>query len=278
MHFFRLPPDVQSPAMRILSILLLLLTAAVSLAADAPAPLPDEQRMDLFLLIGQSNMAGRGKVEAEDQVINPRIWKLDKEDHWVPSVDPLHFDKPKIAGVGLGSSFARAIAEKYPDRFVGLIPSAVGGTRIDQWKPGSDLYNEAVRRAKVAQAHGTLKGILWHQGESDSVAARVPTYLANLKEIAEHLRADLNAPDVPLIVGQIGRFHERKAPYTKQINQELLSVDKVIPNSACATSEDLTDKGDQTHFDSPSLREFGKRYAAEYFHLTATTQPAANQP
>jgi hypothetical protein len=264
--------------MRLLTTLLLLLTTAVSLAADAPA-LPDDQSLDLYLLIGQSNMAGRGKVEPQDQVVNPHIWKLDKEDRWVPSVDPLHFDKPTIAGVGLGSSFARVIAERYPERFVGLIPSAVGGTRIDQWKPGSSLYNEAVRRAKLAQAHGTLKGILWHQGESDSVAARVPTYLANLKAIVAALRADLNAPDVPLVVGQIGVFHEKKAPYTRQINQELLKVDAVIPNSACATSEGLTDKGDQTHFDSPSLREFGKRYAAEYLRLTsAATRPATANP
>lgn len=264
--------------MRFLSFLVVLLIATVTLAADAPA-LPDGQSLDLYLLIGQSNMAGRGKVEPQDQVINPRIWKLDKEDHWVPSVDPLHFDKPTVAGVGLGSSFARVIAEKYPDHFVGLIPSAVGGTRIDQWKPGSSLYNEAVRRAEVAQAHGTLKGILWHQGESDAVAARVPTYLGHLKEIVARLRTDLNAPDVPFVVGQIGVFHEQKAPYGKQLNEELSKVGTAIPKSACAASEGLTDKGDQTHFDSRSQRELGKRYAAEYLRLTsATTQPAGVNP
>lgn len=260
--------------MRLFTPLLVVLFAAFASAAE-PTALPDGQQLDLFLLIGQSNMAGRGKIEPQDQVPNPRIWKLDKEDHWVPAVDPLHFDKPTIAGVGLGSSFARAIAEKWPDRFIGLIPSAVGGTRIDQWKPGSDLYNEAVRRAKVALARGTLKGILWHQGESDSIAARVPTYLVHLKEIVEHLRTDLNSPDVPVIVGQIGYFHEAKAPYTKQMNLELLKVATVIPHSACATAEELVDKGDQTHFDSPSLREFGKRYAAEYVRLASpTTQPS----
>ena len=256
--------------MRLLTSLLILVLCTFTLAAD----LPDNQPLDLYLLIGQSNMAGRGKIDPQDRVPHPRVWKLDKDGHWVPGVDPLHFDKPKIAGVGLGSSFARTLADHYPDRFIGLIPCAVGGTRIDQWKPGSDLYNEAVRRAKLAQAHGTLKGILWHQGESDSVPARVPTYLAHLKDLVTHLRSDLGTPDLPLVVGQLGYFHESKTPYTKQLNQELLRVADVIPHSACATAEGLTDKGDKTHFDSPSLREFGRRYAAQYLRLTtpATTR------
>lgn len=246
-----------------LFIFLLLLLPTTLLAADAPPA-----SMDLYLLIGQSNMAGRGKVESQDQVIHPRIWKLTKEDTWAPATDPLHFDKPTIAGVGLGSSFARAVADKFPDRQIALIPSAVGGTRLDQWRPGSDLYNEALRRTKLAQAQGhTLRAILWHQGESDSTMERVPNYLTNLNTLITQLRADLNSPDVALIVGQIGGFHHAKAPAGAQLNAELARVAEVIPHSACATAEGLTDKGDGTHFDAKSLREFGQRYAAAYFKL-----------
>lgn len=58
---------------------------------------PDHMR--LFLLIGQSNMAGRGKMEPQDEVTNPRIYMLTKDGKWVLAKDPVHFDKP-VAGVG----------------------------------------------------------------------------------------------------------------------------------------------------------------------------------
>ncbi|HZZ42317.1 MAG TPA: sialate O-acetylesterase [Tepidisphaeraceae bacterium] len=259
--------------MRTITLLILVLLTSLTSAADIP-PLPDNQPLDLILLIGQSNMAGRGTIEPQDQIPNPHIWKLDKDNHWLPSIDPLHFDKPKVAGVGLGSSFARELAAKTPDHYIGLIPAAVGGTSLAQWRPGSDLYNNALHRCQLAQSHGTLVAILWHQGESDCTASHVPTYLANLNVIITHLRTDLHSPDVPLIVGELGHFHQSHAPFTDALNAELRKVSTVIPHSACATAEDLTDRGDQTHFDSKSLRELGRRYAAQYFHLTTpTTQP-----
>ena len=66
--------------------------------------------MHLFLLAGQSNMAGRGEVEAQDRATHPRIWMLDRHGQWVPAADPLHFDKP-VAGVGPGLAFARVLVE-----------------------------------------------------------------------------------------------------------------------------------------------------------------------
>ena len=93
--------------------------------------------MQLFLLAGQSNMAGRGKVEAQDSVASPRVLKLDSTMHWVPAVDPLHWDKPAIVGVGPGRSFARALAARDPTLTIGLIPAAVGGSPISSWEPGA---------------------------------------------------------------------------------------------------------------------------------------------
>lgn len=84
--------------------------------------------MKLFLLIGQSNMSGRGNVEVQDKVENPRISMLTKDLKWVPAKDPLHFDKP-IAGVGPGSEFARGILKANPDATIGLIPSAAWRVR-----------------------------------------------------------------------------------------------------------------------------------------------------
>ena len=136
------------------------------LAAEEPAGSPPKD-LRLFLLIGQSNMAGRGKVEPQDQVTDPRIWMLTKDLRWIPAKDPVHFDKP-TAGVGLCSEFARTLVRKNGKCAVGLIPCAVGGTPLDAWLPGgkeNSLYNTAVARTKEALKSGRLAGILWIKGE-----------------------------------------------------------------------------------------------------------------
>lgn len=71
-------------------------------------PLPAKENFHLFLLVSQSNMAGRGEVTADDQRPDPRVLMLDKEGRWVPAVDPMHFDKPAVVGVGLGRTFGLA--------------------------------------------------------------------------------------------------------------------------------------------------------------------------
>lgn len=120
-------------------VCLAVLSLCASAAAAEPVSLPAKEKLHLYLLIGQSNMAGRGVVEAKDRVAHPRALKFTKENTWAPATDPLHFDKPTIAGVGLGSSFARAMAEASPDATIGLIPCAVGGTPAltleQRWRP-----------------------------------------------------------------------------------------------------------------------------------------------
>lgn len=257
--------------MRLIAMTVIALQIASFVRSDetkAPAQSPQGAQMQLFLLIGQSNMAGRGKIEEEDRVVHPRVWKLTKDDTWAPGIDPLHYDKPKIAGVGLGASFGKAIADAFPDAQIGLIPCAVGGTSIDKWKKGDKLYEEAIRRTKIAMKHGKLAGILWHQGESDSgVAEKRAAYPDKLEQLIANLRADLNAPDVPFVLGQLGPFHAAKSPGSAAMNQLLIDFPKTHPNTACAKADGLTDQGDQTHFDNKSLREFGKRYAQAYLAL-----------
>jgi hypothetical protein len=138
--------------------------------------LPSKEQFRLFLLVGQSNMAGRGDVTPADRVPHPRVLMLSKDGVWVPAVDPMHFDKP-VAGVGLGRSFAIALAEADPDVTIGLIPAAVGGSPIEAWVPGafyeptaSHPWDDALRRAGAALGDGTLDGIRWHQGESDATS------------------------------------------------------------------------------------------------------------
>ena len=113
------------------TLLSLVLVMTLEFKQDVPPGL------QLFLLIGQSNMAGRGVPEAEDQQTNPRIWMLTKELSWVPARDPMHFDKPAVIGVGPGLAFAKQLASTYPTINIGLIPSAVGGSGINVWRPGA---------------------------------------------------------------------------------------------------------------------------------------------
>ena len=228
--------------------------AVVSVFAEAPADL------QLFLLIGQSNMAGRGQVTPADQQAHPRIFMLDAGNAWVPARDPLHFDKPKIAGVGLGSEFARCVAAAAPQARVGLIPCAFGGTSLDQWKPGAMLYTNAIARAKIAQKNGRLAGILWHQGEADSAPAKTASYPARFAAMIAQLRADLGAKDTPVVIGELGRFRASNAPFNAMLPQ----VTNAVPRCALASAEGLGANADNVHFSREALIVFGQRYFKAY--------------
>ncbi|RCR70612.1 sialate O-acetylesterase [Larkinella punicea] len=253
----------------------LVLGIALAFRQDAPP------RLQLFLLIGQSNMAGRGVPEAEDQQPNPHIWMLTKEQTWVPARDPMHFDKPAVIGVGPGLAFAKRLAETAPKLNIGLIPCAVGGSGIDVWKPGayyeptnSYPYDDAIRRAKKALENGQLAGILWHQGESDSKPGNTAVYGEKLAELVQRLRKELNAPKVPFVVGTLGDFVVKRNPNAGLINEALQQATKNIPHSYYAVATGLTHKGDSTHFDTPSARTLGRRYADVFIqHKLLKTKP-----
>jgi len=225
-----------------------------------------QENLQLFLLIGQSNMAGRGAVEAQDKEVIPGVFMMNKEMAWVPAVDPMHFDKPAIAGVGLGRTFAKTLLQAKPGTAIGLIPAAFGGTSLDEWKPGDKLYTDAVKRAREAMKSGKLRGILWHQGEADAgTQEHVDTYRERFANLIAHLRQDLNAPDIPVVVGELGEFQHGK--FTKQMNEQLALVPFAVAHSAFASSAGLTDKGDGTHFNAASAREFGRRYELAFLSL-----------
>ena len=254
-------------AVSVLTLVALIVATALTLSAAEPAvKLPAKERLHLYLLIGQSNMAGRGAVEEQDKTPHPRVLTLTKDKTWTPALDPIHFDKP-IAGVGLGTSFGRAMAEADPEATIGLVPCAVGGTPLSRWQKGGDLYLQAVERAKVAMQQGTLKGILWHQGEGDSgKEATAVSYGERLAGMIKDLRAELGVGDVPFVAGELGRFLARtnkdgQPSFWPVVNEQIAALPKTVPNSVVASAEGLKAKSDNVHFDSPSLREFGRRYA-----------------
>ncbi|QHV98739.1 sialate O-acetylesterase [Spirosoma endbachense] len=225
-------------------------------------------KFHLYVLAGQSNMAGRGTVETVDKTPHPRVWVLNRANQWVPATDPLHFDKPDVIGVGPGLAFGKLMATQDTTVFIGLIPTAAGGSAIDAWQPGgyheqthSHPYDEAIKRVQLAQKTGTLHGILWHQGESDSKPEQAAVYEQKLKQLINRFRQVLSAPAVPVVVGTLGDFYVAKNPAGAQINNILRALPRSEPHVACVDASGLTDKGDQTHFDAASARELGRRYA-----------------
>jgi hypothetical protein len=242
-------------------------------AAHATAPTPSTPdpasapgRMKIFLLVGQSNMAGRGRVEAEDKAPHPRVFVLNQQLAWVPAVDPLHFDRPERIGTGLGKTFGTVVAEAHPDMVIGLVPAAFGGSSLDEWAPGAPHYVNAVARAKEALKRGTFAGILWHQGESDRAPAQVATYAQRFARFIAQLRTDLGAPEVPVVVGEIGHFCPNEGP----INAEIRRLPVLVPHCAVISADGLPGRPETPevlHFESPGYRELGRRYARAWLEL-----------
>lgn len=254
------------------------------LVQAAPA-LPKKERFHLFLLVGQSNMAGRGRLTEQNPKPHPRVLSLTKELNWQPATDPLHFDKPRIVGVGLGRTFAHEIIKTDPDITVGLIPCAVGGSPIDTWKPGVihpstkiHPWDEAMKRAKHALRFGELKGILWHQGESDSKAGLSDTYEAKLHDLINRFRQELDAKNVPFIAGQMGRFKKRPwDEHKERVDRAHRELGAKVFRAAFVSSAGLRDK-DGVHFNAAGYRELGRRYAKAFFDLTEAKGAVIDNP
>ena len=263
-----------------LSLVLSTVFAASAFAQDRrqvgdskPAAAP--QRMHLYLLVGQSNMAGRGRVGPEDKRPISGVFMLTKDLKWKPAVAPLHFDKPAVVGVGVGRSFAKAMRERDADAVIGLIPAAVGGSPIDSWQPGgyhrqtkSHPFDDALKRAKHALKSGELKGILWHQGESDSKPGLAESYSGKLHELIGRLRTSLGATNAPFIVGQMGKFAERPWNESKRlVDNAHRALPDTVARTAFVSSNGLGHKGDQVHFNAKSYRELGRRFAKAMMSL-----------
>lgn len=233
-------------------------------------------RFHLFVLAGQSNMAGRGAVAPEDREPNLRVLVFDQNQQWAPAVDPLHFDKPKIAGVGLGRTFALDYVEANPGITVGLIPCAVGGSPIDSWTPGgyhastsTHPLDDCWKRMSTALPGGTLKGILWHQGESDSNPKLAESYENKLHQLIDRFRVEFQAPKLPFVVGQMGQFSEK--PWSnakKKVDQAHQQLPDKVAGTAFVSSDGLQHKGDAVHFNALAYRKLGHRYFQAYDSIT----------
>lgn len=238
-------------------------------AAPEPAAPSAEPPLHLYLLAGQSNMAGRGDVEELDRTTGPNIFALDADMVWGPAKEPLHFDKPDIVGVGPGFAFGRAMAEARPGVRIGLIPGAVGGSSIRAWlpnavhpqtntRPWDDALSLTFR--VLAQQGGELKGIIWHQGEADSNEF-APQYEDALVDLVERFRREFQNPDLPFVAAPLAEYFVADNPAAADINAATARLPERLPHTTVISADGMIPKADNVHLDTASAREIGRRYA-----------------
>lgn len=226
-------------------------------------------------------MKGRGFMP-DEPINDPRFVMMHlRNDQWYHARHPLHligdpktFEGHDNAGVGSGLAFAEVIAAESPTSRIGLLPCAKGGSAISLWSEKGKLYVEAVRRTKLAMEEGPegktrLRAVLWLQGEADSKVARLPTYAKSLNSLVDRLRADLAVPDLPFIACTIGEMKPDTAEVKrKEMNKLLLDLPNQRAHTACVDARDLKGHiGDSVHFDTASMEEIGKRFAAKLIDL-----------
>jgi hypothetical protein len=216
-----------------------------------------------FLMIGQSNMAGRGFLHKVPPIYNERIQML-RNGRWQMMTEPINYDRP-VSGISLAGSFADAWCRQNQEDTIGLIPCAEGGSTLDEWAADEVLFRHAITEAKFAMQSSDLTGILWHQGESDSANGNYKVYYKKLLLIIETLKKELNSPDIPIIMGGLGDFLGKEG-FGKScteynfINQELQKFAFEQDNCYFVTASGLTSNPDGIHIDAISQRKFGLRY------------------
>ncbi|XP_073127205.1 probable carbohydrate esterase At4g34215 [Henckelia pumila] len=231
----------------------------------------------IFILSGQSNMAGRGGVDKNkhwDGVVPPecaadscKIFRLNAHLSWEVAREPLHhdIDTKKACGVGPGMSFANAVKDSAGA--IGLVPCAVGGTAIKEWARGGHLYDNMVKRARAA-AHsgGEVKALLWYQGESDTASQHdVDCYKENMESLFHNVRADLGLPSLPIIQVAIASGDKK---YLEKIREIQKGID--IPNVVCVDAGGLQLKEDNLHLTTEAQVQLGHFLAQAYLALSLT--------
>jgi sialate O-acetylesterase len=248
---------------------------------------------DLWVLAGQSNMDGRGKLDNLEPphrmahaYYYDESWDIARDPLCSPneSIDPVHWDiqdadereesnrknrMTRQTGAGLGVRFAKDLfkATHVP---IGLIICSHGGTNMAQWNPalkshgGESLYGSMLRR--INAVGGEIAGFLWYQGENDALyPPEGKPYKENFREFIACLRSDLESSKLPFIYAQLGLTYHFDDPLTGTIGwngtqNDQLSLSTEVENAAMVATVDSS-LADYIHLDSASLRRLGSRMA-----------------
>jgi hypothetical protein len=226
----------------------------------------------VFLLFGQSNMAGYARATNADKTEDPRIQVLGFDncqatgrvsDQWDTAVPPLHECGP--GAVGPGDWFSKTLIEKLPSGdTIGLVPCALSGQAVSVFSKGTDKYTWMINRVKKAQQMGGIvEGMLFHQGESDCGSSAWPGKVA---ELVSDLRADLELADVPFLAGELPHS-SACGTHNPLVNQlpDMIANAHVI--SAQGLNLDPADTQWNMHFGHDDTVELGKRYEAKIAEL-----------
>lgn len=239
-------------------------TAQVDLFEMESIPSQPPENLDIYLVVGQSNMAGRATIRDEDKhtIEHAYLFTGSETTPWVGATNPLNRYSTvrktmKMQRLSPAFAFARSIVAEQTENEVGLVMNAKGGTKIVQWLPGTELYLSAIKQTHDALKHGVLKGVIWHQGEGDCDPVRVNLYLGRLEILINAIREEFDNPTLPFVAGQLFENENRHA-----FNQMILQLPDFIKHSGVVIS-DGTSASDGTHFDSESAIILGDRYAAE---------------
>jgi hypothetical protein len=254
--------------------------------AGAPAAASDPD-FHVYLAFGQSNMEGFPGIEAVDRDgVDPRFQMLAavdfanhgrKQGEWYPAVPPLCRSS---TGLCPADYFGRTLVERLPQRVrIGVLNVSVAGCKIemfdrDAWQAyaataqpwmtriiaeyGGNPWQRLVDMARVAQRQGVIKGVLLHQGESNTNDAAWPDKVA---KIYRNLLADLglDAARVPLLAGETVNADQQGA--AASVNEIIARLPQVVPTARVVSSKGCEARGDRLHFTPAGYRELGRRYA-----------------
>jgi hypothetical protein len=258
--------------MRFLCVLTVLLFASRGWSQEAAVP---RDKRHIYILVGQSNMSGRARVEEDDKKIPEKLFLLDAAGKWTPATHPFiqYTNVPNAAdkrvinargttGLNFGLSFARRMLEANPDIAIGLVVNSQGGSAIQTWHKSGQNYLKTMERMRPILETGTVRGVLWHQGEANLDMGE--KYLEPLAQVIQQFRDDLNDPKLPFIAGQLAPLAKDKDKIDA-FNQALLKLPSRVAGTGVVQADDLS--GKDIHFGSADVRKLGKRYAEQMLKL-----------
>lgn len=256
--------------------LILVCTLTTSLCMSQPDTAADQAEGDgtfhVFLLLGQSNMAGFSQAIESDKEPDPRIVALGFDDcpeagrtegEWSVAIPPLH--ECFNGALGPGDVFAKAMIETYPDGDrIGLVPLALSGRPVEVFMKGPDTqYEWIVERAKAAQqAGGIIEGMIYHQGESNCGQEEWPEKVATF---VTDLRTELGLQGVPFIAGEL-LYSGDCSHHNPLVHQ----IPQVLEDAYVVSAEGLPmAEGDpwSLHFSREAEVELGQRFAEKMLEV-----------
>ena len=233
---------------------------------------PAKDNVWIFILAGQSNMAGRGLVAPEDTLSNQRIFSVDKLDQLIYAKEPLHHYEPKLQGLDCGLAFARTLLENIPDSiYVLMVPTAVGGSSVEQWlnddeHRGVRLLSNFRSKSKLVADLGVIKAVLWHQGESNANPDKLPTYGTKLDSLFGIFREAVGIDTLPILLGELPAF-PKNYDNRQAVNKIIYGYAEMDDWAKVIYTQDLDHKGDSTHFNAAGQRIMGERFADAYLSM-----------